>query len=280
MADGNIGSQRSVAIENVTPALAKSYLGVSDPEGRRRSQTHVEKLARQMVAGRFYVTSHGIGFSHEGVLIDGHHRLQAVMKSGVAVELVVVRGLDPLAKGVIDTDHRARRAGDVLTMAHGVADGDGVAAIIRLISAMADGASKTLSVPEIAAVYDRAHEHIDWALTLQADYRQLTNTIMRAALAIAHARDASKTEHFAAEVMTGSGEAGSPSRVLRDRMIASHGLASGGAGVRVSGVRLALSAVASHMRGDKKRKLFRDNDAASVEQFRVIVAKWFEGASR
>lgn len=54
-----------------------------------------------------------IRFSETGVLLDGQHRLAAIIKSGVSIETLVVTGLPDSVFDVIDVGAR-RSAGDVL----------------------------------------------------------------------------------------------------------------------------------------------------------------------
>jgi hypothetical protein len=61
------------------------------------------------------VTGEAIKFSTSGELIDGQHRLQAIIESGKPQWLLVIRGLDPATKAVIDTG-APRTAGDALKL--------------------------------------------------------------------------------------------------------------------------------------------------------------------
>lgn len=58
--------------------------------GNRPMQNkRVNQYAADMLAGRWILTHQGIAFDCEGNLIDGQHRLQAVVRSGKAVYMVV-----------------------------------------------------------------------------------------------------------------------------------------------------------------------------------------------
>ncbi|MGH3601565.1 MAG: hypothetical protein ACRDQH_15040 [Pseudonocardiaceae bacterium] len=69
--------------------------------GIRRSQ--VNKYAGDMTAGRWCLTGAPVQFALDGRLLDGQHRLMAIVQSGVAVPLYVVRGLPVEAQGYMDT---------------------------------------------------------------------------------------------------------------------------------------------------------------------------------
>lgn len=93
---GKITSQ----VMTITPALAAEYLE-RNTRNRPLRKRHVRNMAAQMKSGQ-WVIAQPIIFSHEGVLIDGQHRLQAVILSGVSVQMLVVHGVSEGAFGVID----------------------------------------------------------------------------------------------------------------------------------------------------------------------------------
>ena len=74
---------------DVTPELAESWLAGTDV-CRPVLNRHVEKFAAEMTAGRWRLTHQGIAFDTEGKLIDGRHRLLAVIRSGATVPMLVV----------------------------------------------------------------------------------------------------------------------------------------------------------------------------------------------
>jgi len=67
----------------------------------------------QMLAGQWKLTGDSIKFNGSS-LIDGQHRLQAIVRSGVTVKCLVVRNLARDVFDVLDTG-RSRQAGDVLS---------------------------------------------------------------------------------------------------------------------------------------------------------------------
>lgn len=75
-------------IVNVTPEIARGWLDVGcfnrkiDPEA-------VSKYVRMIQSGLWKRTHQGIAFTKEGILLDGQHRLLAVIKTGMTVPMVV-----------------------------------------------------------------------------------------------------------------------------------------------------------------------------------------------
>ncbi len=97
---------------DLTPEMAKVYLE-RNLGNRPVRPGHVETLMRDMVAGKWRATGEAIKFDYNNVLIDGQHRLLAVAKSGVTIRVLLVLGLDPEVRDVIDTPAH-RTAGDAL----------------------------------------------------------------------------------------------------------------------------------------------------------------------
>lgn len=103
-------------VEKITPAVAKAYLEMNK-NNRNIRQRVVDAYARDMAAGEWVVQHQGIAFDVDGNLVDGQHRLQAVIKAGVAVPMMVTRGLEKNSSAGIDQGAK-RSFTDVLTMQH------------------------------------------------------------------------------------------------------------------------------------------------------------------
>ncbi|MFD9461158.1 hypothetical protein [Streptomyces sp. NPDC060027] len=101
----------------VTPHIAAAWLQLNRPENRRMSQRAVASLVSAMLAGEYLLTHQPVAFDALGRLIDGQHRLAAVVQSGVTVEMWVITGADPDTFGVVDTG-LARRPTQFLRVKH------------------------------------------------------------------------------------------------------------------------------------------------------------------
>ncbi|MBY0498285.1 MAG: hypothetical protein K2P74_01550 [Nitrosomonas sp.] len=104
--------QEQSAIMEINPEIARHLLSTS-PGNRKIRYWHVDVLAGAMARGEWRVTSQGIGIDKNGNLRDAHHRLMAVVKSGVTIRSVVVMGLPLNAYEVTDTGI-ARNMADLL----------------------------------------------------------------------------------------------------------------------------------------------------------------------
>lgn len=96
-------------IIKVNPSLAEEWLK-TNTFNRLVSKGSVERYARDMASGNWRLNHQGIAFDSEGVLVDGQHRLFAVIKSGVTVEMMVTFGADRVG---ID-ELRVRKTSDVI----------------------------------------------------------------------------------------------------------------------------------------------------------------------
>ena len=73
--------------------MAKLYIESNYGKQRNLSESHVVHLAQQMKAGQWECNGEPIIFDENDNLIDGQHRLNAIIRSGVAIETLVVDGV-------------------------------------------------------------------------------------------------------------------------------------------------------------------------------------------
>ena len=86
----------------VTPAMAMDWLDNANTSNRKVSDAHVQRLARDMTSGEWKLTHEGIAFDPSGILLDGQHRLWAVVMSETSVEMHVWRNVTREALMAID----------------------------------------------------------------------------------------------------------------------------------------------------------------------------------
>ncbi|MGO1069604.1 hypothetical protein [Lysobacter sp. CA199] len=116
----------------ITPVLASAWLRRNEAN-RKLRQRAVTQYARDIQRGAWKPTGETIKFSTSGRLLDGQHRLAAIVESGVAVRMGVATGLDNSAFDVIDTG-RSRTGADVLVIEGvGLRESSTVAAAMPLI---------------------------------------------------------------------------------------------------------------------------------------------------
>lgn len=103
---------------DVTPAIARQWLD-RNIGNRPITTSVVNRYARDIAGGKWKMAGDPIRFSKTGKLIDGQHRLTAILKTGTAVQMVVMTGLGDEIFNVIDTG-RARSKSDVIFIEHGL----------------------------------------------------------------------------------------------------------------------------------------------------------------
>lgn len=112
----------------VSPQLATEWL-TRNTGNRPLSKNTVQQLAGRIQRGEWQLTHQGIAFDEEGALIDGQHRLAAIVKAGATVPLTVTHGVPRTAFTVMDTG-RKRTGRDALALA-GEANSTHLAAALR-----------------------------------------------------------------------------------------------------------------------------------------------------
>lgn len=113
----------------VSPALAEDLLSCSTIPNRAVSDRVVTQYARAMARSAWRATHQGIALSDAGDVIDGQHRLLAIVQSGRTVPLSIFVGVDPEAFAVLDSGY-GRKSGQVLSLA-GYVNANYLAAIAR-----------------------------------------------------------------------------------------------------------------------------------------------------
>jgi hypothetical protein len=117
-------------VQTITPAKAAELLE-ANTTNRPLSRPVVKAFAEAMERGDWMVTHQGIAFDVNGVLVDGQHRLAAVIEADVPVEMTVFTEVDEGTFDVLDTGKR-RTAADVLAI-EGERSSATLAAMVRTV---------------------------------------------------------------------------------------------------------------------------------------------------
>lgn len=103
------------AVERITPAKAEEYL-LFNTKNRKLSRRRVSELANTIKRGEWALNGECIKFAgskKKVLLVDGQHRLEAIVQAGQPVEMCVIRGLEPDAFQTVDAG-KPRTPGDCL----------------------------------------------------------------------------------------------------------------------------------------------------------------------
>lgn len=96
----------------ITPDMARNWLECNT-KNRKLRPSFVEKLARDIENGKCMLTHQGIAFDSEGTLIDGQHRLHAICKANIPVQMMVTRGFAPNTISMVDIG-TTRKLSDII----------------------------------------------------------------------------------------------------------------------------------------------------------------------
>lgn len=116
--------------ELITPAYAKELLK-NNTCNRNPKKVHINNLAYQMIQGQWLYNGEPIIIAKDGTILDGQHRLLAVIESGVTIEVVIIRDIDNSVMHTIDSGV-ARTSADALKM-KGYENSTGLAKVTRSI---------------------------------------------------------------------------------------------------------------------------------------------------
>lgn len=101
-------------LEKITPEIAEKILTMNTHNRSLRAGV-VERYADAMKRGQWEINGETIKISETGVLLDGQHRLWAIIESGITIETYVVRDLPDQVFDTIDTGAK-RQARDNLML--------------------------------------------------------------------------------------------------------------------------------------------------------------------
>jgi VRR-NUC domain-containing protein len=106
----------SAKVLMVTPAIAEGWLTTRHPN-RRIVPARVQELAALMRQGAWHLNGESIILDERGTLLDGQHRLSALVQSGTTLPCLVVQGVPVAVQSTLGQAIQRSRA-DILAM-HG-----------------------------------------------------------------------------------------------------------------------------------------------------------------
>lgn len=99
----------------VTPDMAMRLLD-ANKLNRPLTGGHAERIAGQITQGKWRFNGDTIKISEEGDVLDGQHRLFAIIEAKTAVETIIVYGIKRDAFATIDTIRKTRSLGDTVAL--------------------------------------------------------------------------------------------------------------------------------------------------------------------
>ena len=155
---------------DITPAMAASWLK-NNFGNRPVSEDTVTAYARDMINGVWRATHQGIAFNDGDQLIDGQHRLMAILQSGRTVRMMVTFGLPAKIEGSEMTTMdcvdrgRTRSVADQLKIQHGLKQGAQIAQVCSSLGHLCFGERlRRLSVGQTLDIYRAFQPGVDFVI--------------------------------------------------------------------------------------------------------------------
>jgi len=117
-------------VRRITPEVAKEMLK-RNTGNRGLSNSHLIFLSKEMTEGRWLFDGQPIRFTDGGKLLDGQHRLNAVINSGESQDFLIVTGIESDSFKVMDTG-KNRNGSDCFKI-QGIEYSTSVAATVKFI---------------------------------------------------------------------------------------------------------------------------------------------------
>ena len=194
-------------IIEVTSDVAYRWLE-GNTHNRPVNDAHVKRLAADIRANRWRLTHQGIAFDTEGLLIDGQHRLWAVIEAGIPVRMRVFFNEPPENKSVVDSGQRRSNL-DILNITGEVCKV--TSKHLATLRAMLAGrfACPVQKTPgEEADLYNKYRNAVDFAVEhLPAStFKGIATATVRAVIARAfYSCDSAKLAYFCEALKAGPG---------------------------------------------------------------------------
>lgn len=178
-----------VVLATVTPEVAKGLLVNHNAQNRNENQNHIDVITREMSSGNWQLNHQPIAVDGNADLIDGQHRLAALLKYGKPLPFLIViyNGRTTGITNSIDTgkprtylDHRAMRGDFTMNNHH--------QGMLRFLLGMAtDSYGRTrYSSNALDAAADEYGEAVEFVLTCHGNHVKGVTCPMMAAVAAAY----------------------------------------------------------------------------------------------
>ncbi|PTL55775.1 hypothetical protein [Paraconexibacter algicola] len=264
----------SAKLIEVTPAFAEELL-LRNERNRHVHSARVGQYAADMRDGAWKLNGEAIKIADDGTLLDGQHRLMAVLEADVSVQMLVITGLPPEAQETMDQG-RARSFGDVLHL-RGEKDYFVLAASTRLVAAYErDGVPfavrRGLSVPEQARTLERNPGLRD---SVEYSGRRRRPWLSRGPASGLHylfsIADQEGADDFFDRLASGANlNTGDPIYLIRERLIRDHQATDGRTSSERTKLALIIKAWNAYQDGDTPARLTFVPGGANPERFPSI----------
>jgi hypothetical protein len=255
--------QLRTELVHVTPDMARGWLAKQNIGNRPLSPHIVRRYVEEMKSGKWLLTHQGPAFDYTDYLIDGQHRLQAVVDSGITVPMWITYGADPETFTVLDIGHK-RAAAHLIPGPYATIKASATRYMARLPRLVYTNHQQNR---ESVAIYNQHQQTLDaaGALSLRIyNAARITSGQMAALLALSLEQgtpDAAR-EAWIDGLVSGAGLAhGDPRLMLRNRF-ALHGKELNSTPFRNSSLFLIVRSWNAHLAGERLSRVTLPNGGA------------------
>lgn len=277
-----MAATKDIEYIDVTPEMAEKWLE-KNSKNRKLSDRVVSRYAQMMSNDQWHYDASPLRFDTDDNVLDGQHRLWALVESGTTQKFLVVRGLDPRSFVTIDTG-KTRSFGDIISIERpGLRNVHHLAAVTAMLWRWDQGyrgkqLRATGNVPAAPAetllnlFESREEEIVELYHSAQAVARKVPGlgaTIISLLMSIFNKIDADDAEFFFERLMDGAGlDAGNPILALRNNLLKFASTRDRRTNLPTEvGVALGIKAWNAYRRGDDIHILNYRVGGARPEQF-------------
>jgi len=208
----------TTAIETISPDLAAQYLKTQQ-KNRKLNGERIEVFANDIRSNRWLLTGEAIKFDVYGHLIDGQHRLSAIIRSNTSATMLVIRGCEEEVQSVLDSG-QSRTVAQAFDM-HGIAATVQEVAVLRgMFSTVGNFEPRNISRQRLFEAWDVFHQSVRFA-SKKNGVRAMPGSTTRAVVARAHfcGEDAERLERFLYVADTGFSESSTDNPAIAMRLV-------------------------------------------------------------
>ncbi len=163
------GKKRYLDVIIITPEMAAKLLE-ANTLNRSLRQPLIDRIARQIKAGKWRFNGDTLKISSDGKILDGQHRLWAIVLADISVETVIVYDIAEDAFSTIDTIRALRNGADVLGLAgldrHRRSTSTALTWLIRWQRGVVDTHKSRKNLVENSDIEECFQNHADMALAV------------------------------------------------------------------------------------------------------------------
>jgi len=257
-------------IETITPQIAE--LGLKTMRGNRpQTRSHVVFFENLLRSHTFVLTHQGVAFDENGCLLDGQHRYQAIVNTGIPAQMLVTRGLPVQYRNgtTIKTMDcmdcgRGRSVGDQLQIQHGIQNAARAAAAARAILMLSTSDQRARLTTTTAAFIIKQYPEIRTLAKQSNQYNALLTGAVIGALAVGIKSSPELMDTFVEPFCSGNDlKKNSAILVFRNGSVAMTN-AGKNRGQTLKKMKLTFNALLAHIEGDPVQRISSTSEAGLI----------------